>query len=88
MMLILRITPRMLITQPAMLCSQINIASHSAAEQRDVTRIPSGLEFWSVEVDITQLEVVFLYRFLQVHRHLSKTHSVLRFCLPHVLESC
>lgn len=53
-------------TRLAMLWSQINIASHSAAEKRDVARVPSGLEFWSVEVDITQLEVVFLYRFLQV----------------------
>ncbi len=45
---------------------QVDIASHSGTEARDGGRIPSGLEFWSVDVDITQLEVVFLYRFLQV----------------------
>ena len=45
---------------------QVEIASHSGTEARGGGRIPSGLEFWSVDVDITQLEVVFLYRFLQV----------------------
>ena len=45
---------------------QVDIASHSSTEAPGGGRIPSGLEFWSVDVDITQLEVVFLYRFLQV----------------------
>lgn len=46
---------------------KLDIASHPASEARaDADRVPAGLEFWSVKVDITQLEVVFLYRFLQV----------------------
>ena len=42
-------------------------------EPRQGSRIPEGLEYWSVDVDITQLEVVFLYRFLQV-RGLMEQH--------------
>ena len=45
---------------------QVDIASHSATETRHAGRIPANLAFWSVDVDITQLEVVFLHRFLQV----------------------
>ncbi len=47
---------------------KVYIASHPASEERPDGRIPAGLEYWSVDVDITQLEVVFLYRFLQVRR--------------------
>ena len=46
---------------------RLDIASHPAAEARaDSGRVPAGLEYWSVDVRITQLEVVFLNRFLQV----------------------
>lgn len=46
---------------------RLDVASHPATEARaDSSRVPAGLEYWSVDVQITQLEVVFLYRFLQV----------------------
>lgn len=46
---------------------RLDITSHPASEARmDGDRVPAGLEFWSVDVRITQLEVVFLNRLLQV----------------------
>ena len=41
------------------------MASHTAEETYANERVPSGFEFWSVRVHVTQLETVFLYRFLQ-----------------------
>lgn len=56
---------------------KLDIASHPASEAREHSdRVPAGPEFWSVNVQITQLEVVFLYRFLQVSRQLSSAVEI------------
>ena len=44
---------------------QVEVASHTVEETYANDRIPSGFEYWSVRVHVTQLETVFLYRFLQ-----------------------
>ena len=43
----------------------MEVASHTAEETYSNERVPSGFDFWSVRVHVTQLELVFLYRFLQ-----------------------
>ena len=45
--------------------TQVEVASHTAEETYSNERVPSGFDFWAVRVHVTQLEVVFLYRFLQ-----------------------
>ena len=44
---------------------QVEVASHTAEETYANDRVPSGFGYWSVRVHVTQLELVFLYRFLQ-----------------------
>ena len=48
-----------------LLRSQVEVASHKAADTYTNDRVPSGFDFWSVRVRVTRLELVFLYRFLQ-----------------------
>ena len=44
---------------------QVEVASHTVEDTYVNERVPSGFEFWSVRVHVTQLQTVFLYRFLQ-----------------------
>ena len=67
---------------------QLDIASHPAAEARPNERIPAGLEFWSVDVHITQLEVVFLNRFLQVRSHTWSCYCQGRMPISVLKPSC
>ena len=53
------------LTCPCTLRSQVEVASHKAADTYTSDRVPSGFDFWSVRVHVTRLELVFLYRFLQ-----------------------
>ena len=62
---------------------QVEVASHTADETYSNERVPSGFEFWSVRIHVTQLEVVFLYRFLQeVLAYISLTLALRPPALP------
>lgn len=45
---------------------ELDFASHTAQESLQEARVPDGVAYYTLEGHLSQLDVVFLHRFLQV----------------------